>query len=272
MLVFLFVTGIPVARAQNPPDHRLPNDQAVQSLLGLINQERIQRGLKPLQWDDALGASARAELTATQSTNSDTNGPELAKRAAGAGASFSGIAESVVREKQITSVAEIRWGNAEWMELAKYRANVLNPSMDLIGIAAEIREGTIYVVEDFAHRVEQLTLVEQEKRVAEKVRAYIPVLARPADVELAHRVCEHAISTFDKKRVEFTSTYTAVDLDQLPVELSKRLASGKYSAASVGACKPKGNDFYNYAIGVALYLYTPPEHVNPIGMHTSPWD
>jgi hypothetical protein len=225
-----------------------------------------------LQWDAELAASARVKLTATQRAISHTGDSELAKRAKGAGVYFSGIAESVVSEGQIASVEDIRWGNAEWMELPEYRANVLNPLMDSIGIAAEIRGGTVHVVEDFAHRVEPLNFVEQEKRVAEKVRAYIPVVAGPAEVDLAHRVCEHSINAFDKKKIDFTSSYTTVDLGQLPDELSKKLASGEYNAASVGACKPEAGNFYAYAVGVVLYLRTPPKNTNLIGMPTWPWD
>jgi hypothetical protein len=172
MLALLFVSGALLVRAQNPPDHLSPNDEAAHWLLILINHERIQRGLRPLQWDAGLAASAHARLTATQSAIPDTSGSELAKRAAVAGVSFSGIVENVVSEGQIASAADIRWGNVEWMELPRYRANVLDPSVDLIGIAAEIREGTVSVVEDFAHSIEPLSLVEQENRVAEKVRAY----------------------------------------------------------------------------------------------------
>jgi uncharacterized protein YkwD len=168
MLISLLVTGALLARAQNPSDHLSPDDKAAQSLFILVNQERIQRGLQPLQWDAELAASARVKLTATQRAISHTGDSELARRAKGAGVYFSGIAESVVSEGQIASVEDIRWGNAEWMELPEYRANVLNPLMDSIGIAAEIRGGTVHVVEDFAHRVEPLNFVEQGKACCRK--------------------------------------------------------------------------------------------------------
>lgn len=271
MLSSLFVAGALLARAQNPSGHLSPDDKAAHSLFTLVNQERVQRGLQPLQWDPELAASARVRLTATQGSISHTGDSELAKRAQGAGAYFNGIAESEVSEMGIASVEDIRWGNVEWMALPKYRANVLNPFMDSIGIAAEIRGGTVHVVEDLAHRVEPLSLAEQEKRVAEKIRDYVPVVTGPAEVDTADRACEHSVNAFDKQKVDFTSSYTTVDLGQLPDELIKKLASGKYSAASVGACNPEAGNFYIYRIGVALYLRTPPpQDTNPIGMHTWP--
>jgi hypothetical protein len=56
------------------------------------------------------------------------------------------------------------------------------------------------------------------------------------------------------RRPTFIMRYTAIDLNQLPSELERRLESGRYGSVEVGACPAQEtHNFAAYSIAVLLY-------------------
>jgi hypothetical protein len=224
----------------------------------LANTERTQRGLRALRWDTALAASARyhAGWMADRADISHQfpGEPELMDRASSAGAHFSAVAENVA------IVSEIRSAHDEWMLSPGHRANLLDPRMDSVGIALQMRGGRFYVVQDFARNVAEMSFPQQEESVARLIRpSGVSLLTTEQAISAARRTCGMEVGFAGENRPSFIMRFTAGDLTQLPDELKQQLASGKYTAAVVGAChSDDGSGFTVYSIAVLLFSHKPP--------------
>jgi uncharacterized protein YkwD len=187
-LALLLLTA-PVASAV-AQSAAVPQDVKVgeKLLYVLANQERVQRGLQPLQWDQKLAAAAlnHAQWMARRADISHqfSGEPDLTARANQAGAHFSAIAENVA------IVSEIQSAHTEWMQSPGHRANLLDPKLNAVGIAFEMRDGRFYVVQDFSLSTASLSLAEQEQHVAKLIRnGGVTVSNAEQSVQAARRTC-----------------------------------------------------------------------------------
>lgn len=224
---------------------------AEQYLFSAANLERAQRGLQPLHWDQDLYAAASfhaQEMAERRSISHQYDGePELAARGEMAGVHFSVIAENVAEAPSALMIQQA------WMNSPKHRANLLDPRVDSIAIRVLMRNGELYAVEDFDRSVKQLTLAEQESRVAQILESNADLRVLPANQD-ARKTCSMDTGFAGSHRPSFVMRYTAVDLNQVPDELSRRLASGRYGTAVVGACPAEDTrNFTAYSIAVLLY-------------------
>lgn len=223
---------------------------AEQYLFAAVNEERTQRGLLALRWDDSLYEAARPhaeEMAARRSISHQYPGePDLAARGRGAGAHFSLIAENVAEAPTALEV------HTAWMNSPGHRANILDGKLNAVGIRVVRRSGQLYAVQDFSHTVETLTLEEQERTVASLLQAETEIPVRTA-TEDARRTC--GMSTgYAGRQPGFVMRFTAADLKGLPQTLRSRLATGRYHEAAVGACPLKGEQrFTAFSIAVLLY-------------------
>ncbi len=247
-LVLLLVT--PNLRAKSAFESQNNLTVAEQYLLAAANEARANQGLAPLRLDPVLSeASAQhaREMADHDAISHQFDGePELAQRAASAGAHFSVIAENVGEAPTSPIIHDL------WMHSPGHRANLLDPDVDSIGIAIVTRNNQLYAVEDFARTVQILTLNQQERTVATVLAQSGMRVAETTDD--ARQTCTMSTGYAGSRQPWFIMRYTAASLNAIPSQLKSRLASGKYHQAVVGACPATHNgSFTAYNIAVLLY-------------------
>jgi len=252
-IVFCSLLAGSLAAAQNRPPGALRSSVAIPSgpekeLFDAVNRERAAEDLPPLQWDPALAAAARRHtmrmseerLLEHQYSGEDS----LRDRAARAGAHFSMVAENIAIAQDAESV------HMAWMHSPGHRGNILDPQLTAIGIAAVNRRGYLFATQDFSRAVEDLTIDEQEKRVAAWLVAsgLKPVLAGTDD---ARKTC--ASDSYSGKAISILRFETS-DLTKLPDNVVTRLGAIRSRSAAVGACPAQGiPGFTSYRLAI-LFL------------------
>jgi len=228
-----------------------PHSIAEEYLFSMANQERSQRGLHTLRWDNTLYAAANnhaREMAARESISHQYSGEaELAERGKLAGAHFSVISENVAEAP--TAV----WIHDAWMKSEGHRKNLLDPEVDSVAIRVLSRNGQLYAVEDFDRSVQNLSFDAQEHAVDALLKATSSLNVLPTTPE-ARRTCAMESGYAGSREPWFVMRYTAGDLTQLPDQLKAKMNNGKYHEAVVGACSVHKTDaFTAYNIAVLLY-------------------
>jgi hypothetical protein len=221
-----------------------------QILFQSANRERAGHGLSPLKWNALLAEAAQRHAALLAQRNALSHQfpgePDLASRAAHEGARFSTIAENVALGPSAETLHQ------QWMKSPPHRANLLDPQMNSVGIAIARRGQTLFAVEDFAEIVGDLSLQEQEKLVQKQLQSRgLRILDYTTD---ARRSCVLDNGYAGDHRPSFVLRYATPTLNSLPEMLVKRIASGHYQSAAVGACPsdPKFG-FSSYRVAVLLY-------------------
>jgi uncharacterized protein YkwD len=223
---------------------------AEQYLFAAANQARVSQGLSPLRLDPVLteaSAQHAREMASHATISHQFEGePELTTRGANAGAHFSVISENVGEAPTSVIIHDL------WMQSPGHRANLLDPSVDSIGIAIVTRDNQLYAVEDFASTVKTLTLNQQERAVAGVIAQSGMQVAETNDD--ARQTCTMSTGYAGSRQPWFIMRYTASSLNTIPSQLKSRLTSGRYHQAVVGACPPtRKSSFTAYNIAVLLY-------------------
>ena len=221
-----------------------------QYLLVAANQDRAAHGIAPLHLDARLGVAAHVhavEMVRHGTISHQFPGEaDLAARAGRAGARFSTVTENVAEASSSAIIHDL------WMQSPGHRANLLDDRVDAIGIAVVQDHGQLYAVEDFARTVEQVTLADQEMRIADLVGA-TGVAVAPTTPD-ARKTCAMETGYAGARKPWFVMRYTSPDLKTLPAELTTRLKTGKYHEAEIGACVTGGlGPFTTYSLAVLLY-------------------
>jgi uncharacterized protein YkwD len=233
----------PIALAQ-------PAATPEQALLQLANQARAAHNLPPLQWDNALARAARAHLQWVVRNSSDLlhqypGEPDLVTRGTNAGARFGTISENIAGHGDTPqSLQQI------WMTTPTHRANLLDPNLNLVGIAVVQNQGLLFAVEDFARNVPALTPEAVEQQVARLLqsRGFPPA---PSN-EDARKTC--TMPQGQAGTPKLVIQWDGSDISQLPGAVLQNLDKTKYTSAAVGACPGKSNQqFTTYHIAVLLY-------------------
>jgi len=246
----LLITGhlawsAPVTATSAPPT------VAEQYLFQSANAERVQRGMRPLRWDNSLFRAAdmhARQMAARASISHQYPGePDLSTRGRDAGAKFNVISENVAEAPDAVRIHDA------WMHSAGHRANLLDPRVDSVGIGVISRNGELYAVEDFDRSFVNLSLEQQEDAVADLVQSAASIVVLPSS-EIARRTCAMQTGYAGDRVPWFVMRYTAAELNTLPDALKDKLASGQFRQAQVGACTAAGtNNFSAYSIAVMLY-------------------
>ncbi len=247
------IWGVPCgAHGQDPAGHLVPG--AGQQLMALANQARAQAGAGSLKWDDGLAAAARDHCLrmAAEGPIAHRYGGEddLSTRAGNAGARFDFIEENVAIGP---TPAEI---HDEWMHSPGHRSNLLNPQVDRVGIAVVAARGVLYATADYARGVKTLTQAQVEARVASLIHENgLTILA---DNALAREACatDHGVPVVQGSlRPGFIMRWQDSGMDQLPAQLTEKMASHAYHRAAVGSCPAQGIEgaFTAYRVAVLLY-------------------
>lgn len=223
---------------------------AEQTLLQLANQARAQHNLPPLRWDASLAQAARAHLRWVvrnpELLHQYPGEPDLVARGANAGARFSTISENIAGHGDTpASLQQI------WMTTPTHRANLLDPNLNVVGIAVIENQGLLFAVEDFGHNVPTLTPDAVEHQVAKLLQAKgIPPAASNED---ARTTC--TMSQGQAGNPKLVIQWNGADISQLPDVLIQQLDKTKYSSAAVGACPGRQSipHFTTFHITVLLY-------------------
>ena len=250
--IFLPLPGI--AASPSPMARPAPN-VAEQYLLAAANQERAARGIPQLRNDPVLAQAARfhaLQMAEHAGISHQFPGePELSQRGARAGAHFSLITENVAEAPNSSMFHEL------WMNSKGHRANLLDPAVNVVGIAVVSRGGQFYAVEDFASTVESMSFNQQESTVAHLLAQSglaVGPSSKTATLEDARRTCSMETGYAGQHKPWFIMRYTASRLNELPSQLESRISSGRYHQAVVAACSDNNTGpFTAYNIAVLLY-------------------
>ena len=233
-------------------------DEREKSLLDLANQTRVDAGLKPLVWDAGLASAAHAHAVrmAAEGPISHRYGgePDLAQRAAGAGAHFSLIEENIAIADSPLHVHE------SWMKSPAHHDNLLNPKIDRIGVALISAHDVLYAVADYAQGVASMSAADVEASVGKVLSDKGMTLL--TDPSAARQYCAQEATSGKSQttgmRPKFLMRWQSADITNLPPQMAQALASGQFKQASIGACAPQGNGtgapvFSGYRVAVLLY-------------------
>ena len=168
---------------------------AEQELFRMINRDREQQRLPPLQWNEWLAQAARkhAEEMARRARLSHQfpGEPGLGDRITATGLRFIASAENIAVGPAPAGI------NDDWMHSPGHRANILEPNYNAIGVAVARSGEELYAVTDFTHSVPTLSASDLEDAVATAInqaRAQRKLLTLPRrqDPELRRYACEMA--------------------------------------------------------------------------------
>jgi hypothetical protein len=242
-LAILTSSFLSQATAQSP---------AEQTLLQLANQARADHNLPPLRWNPALAQAAHAHLqwvlrTPDQLLHQYPSEPDLLARGAQSGARFATIAENIGgRGENPAALQQI------WMTTPTHRANLHDPNLNLVGIAATPDStGLLYAVEDFARDVPALTPATVEQNVQKLLQAQ-GIAPAPSNDD-ARKTCGMASGQAGTPKLVIQ--WDSPDITQLPDTLLQQLSKTKYTTAAVGACpgNQPNQQFTTYHVAVLLY-------------------
>lgn len=247
---------VPLPGVAATPTAMAPPNVAEQYLLNAANSERVARGLPVVHSDPTLAQAAyfhAVQMADHADISHQFPGePALPERGMQAGVRFSLITENVAEAPNSTLV------HTMWMQSPGHRENLLDPEVNVIGIAVVVRGHQFYAVEDFASTVEPMSYDAQENSVSSLLSSAgleVGASDHTSTLEDARRTCslESGYAGHDH-HPWFIMRYTADRLDQLPSQLTKRISSGKFSKAVVGACQDTtSGSFTAYNIAVLLY-------------------
>jgi uncharacterized protein YkwD len=232
-----------VAQANGSPDE--------QALLQLANQSRAQHNLPPLRWDSNLAVAARNHLrwvlrNPNELLHQYPGEPDLVARGGNAGARFSTISENIAGHGQ--NPAELQ---QTWMNSPVHRANLLDPKLNVVGIAVVESQGLLFAVEDFGREVPALTSEAVERQVQKLLQAegFPPA---PSN-EDARKTCTMAQGQAGTPKLVIQ--WDGADISHLPDSVVQNLDKTRYKTAAVGACpgRQPNQQFTTYHIALLLY-------------------
>ncbi|HKW60984.1 MAG TPA: CAP domain-containing protein [Candidatus Acidoferrum sp.] len=244
----LLASVLPFLEQRCGAQQKIP--EAEKSLFDSANQERAERKLPPLKWDEGLARAAHkhAQMMAEQDLLEHrlSGEPDLPTRAREAGANFSHITENI---GMAVSVDKFHDG---WMHSPGHRANILDAYSNSVGIAVVEAGEELYAVEDFSRAVVALSVGEQEKRVKELLASRgLHLLDLGND---ARKSCELDRDYVGNSKPKYIAHYEAPDISQLPETVEKEIQSHRYKSAAVGACPQReASGFRRFRIVVLLY-------------------
>ncbi|HWR37664.1 MAG TPA: CAP domain-containing protein [Clostridia bacterium] len=235
-----------------------------QELVRLVNEERAKAGLGTLETDDRLTQVARqhSELMAEKNALSHQFGgePNVLRRIASTTLRFNSSGENVAFD------ATARRAHVGLMNSPPHRANIMRSGFNVIGVGVVRKGDLIYVTQNFAHRLPEISIVEAEQIIAKafaslRKSAGANTLPQRRNPELRKIACDmanddrlNASALRGIDGVRNMVVYTATELDKLPSSAQK-LREEQASGYSVGACFAKSASYPNAVYWVALVTY-----------------
>lgn len=239
--------------------------QAEEQLLRLANQARRQAGAPPLTLDSGLSEAARthaqAMLEARQLSHQFEGEPSLPQRLA--------IATKLLMDEEAENVAldyDPEHGHEHLMMSPPHRANLLNPSYNVVGVGVVRSGDRLYIVQDFGHSIPDYSATDLKDRIAKAVnrtrrQASQPELER-RDLLVADSVAcsmaeaDKVVTPATRKlAARFTVlTYTSVHPETLPDGAAHAVASRTLKTFSIGACFARTDTYPTGVYWIVLSL------------------
>ncbi|HKY32862.1 MAG TPA: CAP domain-containing protein [Candidatus Polarisedimenticolia bacterium] len=211
--------------------------RAEKRLLDLVNGERSRKGIPPLVWHPVLAEMARRHAEDMReagriSHRSSRDGSGYNERLARSGLKASAGAENVA------FAPDVERAHRGLMESPGHRANILDRDLTAVGIGIVRDEDNdaVYVAQNFAAPLEDLTDEEAEQKVRSALLAARRRSGRPEleeDRSLSRRMARLLEELVEDDSVEVGSTelpgpgsivaYTSMDPEELPGEAARRV-------------------------------------------------
>jgi hypothetical protein len=236
-----------------------------QQLLTLANQSRQQAGAPPLALDSGLSQAARthaqAMLEARQLSHQFDGEPSLPNRLA--------ATTNLQLDQEGENVAldySAEGGHQHLMLSPPHRANLLNPSYNVVGLGVVRSGDRLYIVQDFGHALPNYSSTEVKDRIAAAVnqlryQASQPELQR-RDLLLAddaacsmQQADKLGTSPVRKLAERFTVlSYTSLHPETLPTGGVHAITSRNLHSFSVGACYGRTDSYPTGVYWIVLSL------------------
>lgn len=231
-------------------------------LLDLANLARQQAGVGRLQEDGGLTQAALAHaqaMAASQQLSHQFSGePALAERLA--------ITTNLHLDRageNVAYAATIDRVQAVLMASLPHRENLLNPVFNVAGFAV-VRSGeTLYVTEDFGHRLptysaqasaamlsNSLNQVRQQKGLGT-----LEMLSAAGAQSSACAMANAGSIDIPVPRASYVIRYTTIEPQSLPASAMKALLDPGVHGYSVGSCYGRSSGYPNGAYWMVLLLY-----------------
>jgi len=220
-------------------------------LFEMTNRSRADAGVKPISWDTALEDDAQrhcarlaSEIPVLHRYDGES---DLATRVAAGGGHFSLVEENLAVVRNAEAI------HNAWLNSPGHRKNLLNGSVDRVGIAVIGYQGLFFAVADYIQAVQFLKPSDVEAAFAKLLSTkQIMISSETADARV---YCASSGRYQGSFPATLAIRWENPDVTQLPPELLEALANGRYRHASLGSCpvqKANGN-FTSYRVGVLLY-------------------
>ncbi len=228
---------------------------AERELVQLTNQERAKAGLPPLKADPGLREAARAHAALLAQHNALSHQfpgeAPLRQRLAATGLRFARAGENVALDSEGAEGA-----HQGLMHSPPHRANILNRDYNSVGIGAVRSGGILFVAEDFAQLLPQMSVEQVESTVAKRLgsqgNAHDPRLRRVAcDLGAHNEYSPRALfKLFPEAHRSFV--FTLNDTTKIPEEVAamKNAARGY----ALGACFVRSENSPEGMFWVALIV------------------
>jgi Cysteine-rich secretory protein family len=256
------IVGLLLASAPAQAQKYEPSDE--QWMVRAVNAERAKQGLSALQFDDRLTEIARKHSVrmseAGELSHQFSGEPAVRNRVASTGMRFNYSGENVAFDSKVETA------HSGLMLSPPHHENIMNPDYNVIGIGI-VRKGTrLYVTQDFARRLPEMSINEAEDSIAKSFAGIrrvagtqpLPRIARPelrtsaCDMAKADSLTAQLVPRF--KNMQNIVVWTATELEQLPPNLMK-LKSSRASGYSLGACLAPSATYPNAVYWIVLVTY-----------------
>jgi hypothetical protein len=244
--------------------HDPADPAAAQQLFQLLNRDRAESGLPPLAWDDGLAAAAlkHTQLLVDHNQLSHQFPGELPLWRRLTAVPLDLCGENVAINVSIPDA------NTGLMHSPPHRANILSPDFNAVGIGIIWKDDQVWLVQDFAHRIEVISGEAAADTVAvaftrARVQAGLPRLARLSDSRLSALACDmgrqdHIDTDKPLKLTDafMATAYTSSKLEELPQTAAQAALQRNAKSYGVAVCFQPSPSFPSGVYWVLLMLYT----------------
>jgi hypothetical protein len=222
-----------------------PDPVGARQLFELVNQDRAKAGLAPLAWDSRLAEAAlkHNELMAEKQALSHqfSGEPSLRLRLAQTSIRLDSSGENVAYDTTVEGA------NISLMNSPPHRANILSRAYNAVGISVIRRGEYFYVVEDFAHRLPEMTVAQVEGEIAAnfnrlRENSGLRAMSWSSVSGLREAACGMAKNdAVDARSVQVAGarhlvSFTMSDPSQLPSSLVRLSDSSEIGRFDIGVC------------------------------------
>jgi len=125
-------------------------------ILGLVNQQRVRGGLRPLKFSARLAVIARGHsydmAMRHYLAHNSPDGVAPAERVSGAGIGYRVVGENIYMDDNADSADLAQRAMDGWLKSPEHLANIVSGKFTETGVGvAESADGRTYVTQDFVH-------------------------------------------------------------------------------------------------------------------------